>query len=81
MSIAGMSMSPEQTSATAYVDAYSTLQHENVVEAVLTSYRPMSSDLSMELGTGAARMLREQGRVGETLFSYLSAPALMSTGE
>lgn len=73
MSIAGMSMSPEQTSATVYTDAYSILQHRNVVEMVLTSCRPMFSDLSMGLGAEAARMLREQGRAGETLFSYLPA--------
>ena len=81
MSIAGMSMSPEQTSATVYTDAYSILQHRNVVEMVLTSCRPMFSDLSMGLGAEAARMLREQGRAGETLFSYLPAPAFMSAGE
>ena len=40
MSIAGMSMSPEQTSATVYTDAYSILQHRNVVEMVLTSCVP-----------------------------------------
>ncbi|MFR3752508.1 MAG: hypothetical protein ACLTW9_09920 [Enterocloster sp.] len=64
MSIAGMSMSPEQTSATVYTDAYSILQHRNVVEMVLSSCRPMFSDLSMGLGrrggqdaagTGASR--------------------------
>lgn len=81
MSIAGMSMSPEQTSATVYTDAYSILQHRNVVEMVLSSCRPMFSDLSMGLGAEAARMLREQGRAGETLFSYLPAPAFMSAGE
>lgn len=81
MSIAGMSMSQEQTSATVYTDAYSVLQHRNVVEMVLTSCRPMFSDLSMGLGAEAARMLRQQGRAGETLFSYLPAPAFMSAGE
>ena len=78
MSIAGMSMSPEQTSATVYTDAYSILQHRNVVEMVLSSCRPMFSGLSMGLGAEAARMLREQGRAGETLFSYLPAPAFMA---
>ncbi|MCD7994633.1 MAG: hypothetical protein LUK37_23770 [Clostridia bacterium] len=81
MSIAGMSMSQEQTSATVYTDAYSVLQHRNVVEMVLTSCRPMFSDLFMGLGAEAARMLRQQGRAGETLFSYLPAPAFMSAGE
>ena len=81
MSIAGMSMSPEQTSATVYTDAYSILQHRNVVEMVLSSCVHVFPAFPWDWVQRRPGCWWEQGRAGETLFSYLPAPAFVSAGE
>lgn len=81
MSVTGMSMSTDQTSATVYTDAYSILQHRNVFSMVMGSCRPMFTDLSQELGGEAVKKLGGLSRKGEKLFSYLPVPAFITAEE
>lgn len=80
VSVMGMSMCPEQTTTTVFTDAYSILQHKNVVEMVIKSCRPMFTPFAPGRGVEAARVVHDRGRAGETLFSYLPAPAFVTAG-
>lgn len=81
MSVMGMSTAPGQSSTTVFTDAYSILQHKNVVELAMGSCHPMFTQFAPGQGVNAARAVSRQGRRGETLFAYLPAPAFVTAGE
>ena len=81
MSVMGMSMAPSQSSTTVFTDAYSILQHKDVVEMVMKSCCPMFTALAPGQGVYAARAVARRTASGETLFSYLPAPAFVTAQE
>ena len=81
MSVTRMSMATDQTSTTVFTDAYSILQHRNVFHMVLTSCRPMFTELTIDMEHETISGLDCLAREGEKLLSYLPAPAFMTVEE
>lgn len=75
MSIMGMSMGTEPTTTTVFTDAYSILQHKNVVEMVIRSCLPMFTAYAPDAGAELMQMVCPHGRPGEAVYSFLPVPA------